>query len=568
MAWGHPTGNNCTVEEARQSLASIWKDELLMHNARFDMAVAHKWLDLPWPKDPTRVHDTLYLIFLHDPHADSLSLKPSAERILGLPPDEQTSLQTHLRNHGLKDYDFAKVDAKLVAPYANGDTRRTRLLFDKLLPFVNEAGMLAAYRREQKLAPILSANERDGIRVDLPRLTDDLRTWEEIYGKCNYLLSETLGMINFDSPAELAAALLRTGKAVEADFKRTAKTGKISIAKDSMDGAVKDPVLRGLLKYRGQLKTILSTFMRTWVEKATLCGGRLHPVFHQVRGVDYGTRSGRLSSSDPNFQNIPTEFTSAPPAGFPQLPSMRQYVLPDEGHVLVASDFASQEFRVMAHFAEGKAAEIYNSDPRADFHAMVAQILKEETGLDLPRKQVKIVGFSLLYGAGVQKLADSLGVPKEEASRIKAHYFEAVPGVQELMKDVSSRGRKGAAVRTWGGRQIFAEPPKMVMGRYMDFSYKLVNYLIQGSAADQTKEAIIHAGYKTTHRRFLASVHDENVYSVDPESLRSEVAAIRAAMEDPTGWDVPQKVEVDVGPNWADAKPYADAPSEQLADAI
>jgi len=559
LAWGHPNGNNCTFDEAKAALAAIWTQPLLMHNARFDMAVAHKWMDLRWSKSPTDIHDTMYQLFLYDSNADTLSLKPSAERILHLPPDEQTALKAHLASKGFTGKDWgahiSKGDGDIVGTYAEGDVYRTRKLHEHLYDHVNKTGMLAAYRREQRLAPILSANERDGIRIDLPRLEQDAEVYERAHTTISHMLGSLLGDINLDSSVELASALLQKGFAVESDFLRT-PTGKLATNKASMDGAVKDPNLRSLLGYRGNLKTSLTTFIRPWLEKGRLCGGRLHPQFHQVRGSDYGARTGRMSSSDPNFQNVPTEFKWSAPEGLPDLPAMRRYILPDEGHVLVSLDFASQEFRIAAHFAEGAAAEIYRSDPKADFHQRVADMLKTDAGLDLPRKQVKIVGFSLLYGAGLVKLGESLGVDKGTAQKIRNHYFQVLPGMKELMDDVSSRGRKGAPVKTWGGRQIYAEPPKVVNGQHWDFSYKLVNYLIQGSAADQTKEAINEAGYKNQHRRFLASVHDENVYSIDPEQLGEEIPEIRAAMESGAGWDIPWKTSVEVGPNWHDLTPW------------
>lgn len=554
-AWGHPSENNCTYEEARQHLAAIWSQPCLFHNARFDTEVARIHMGLPSTKNPLDVHDTLFLNFLYDANASSLSLKPTAERILGMPPDEQTALKNHLATMGYSGKEWgahiSKAPGKLVGTYAEGDTFRTRELFIHLMDHVNKNGMLPAYRREQRLAPILSANQADGILIDLARLSDDARTYEEAYAKATSMLTDMLGDINVDSSAELAAALLSKGFAKEDDFKRT-PTGRLSTAKDSMDGAVKDPVMRQLLGYRSNMKTSITTFIRPWLAIALANGGRLHPQFHQVRGSEYGARTGRMSSSDPNFQNVPTEFKWEAPAGLPPLPAMRRYILPDEGHVLVSADFASQEFRIAAHFAEGAAAEIYRNDPKADFHAAVAEVIKRDAGLDLTRKHTKIVGFSLLYGAGLQKLGESLGVDRAMAQKIRNHYFAALPGMRELMDDVSSRGRRGQPVKTWGGRQLYAEPPRMVNGSYWDFSYKLVNYLIQGSAADQTKEAINDAGYKTKYRRFLASVHDENVYSVDPEKLRQEVAEIRHSMEDQPGWDVPWKTSVEFGPNWWD----------------
>lgn len=555
LSWGHPNGNNSTFEAAKYTLAAIWDNDLLMHNARFDMEVAHKWMGLPWPKDPTKIHDTLYLIYLYDAHADSLSLKPSAHRILGIAPDEQDALRLHLAAKGYAGKDWgahiSKADGSIVEAYACGDTYRTRKLFEPLLDHVNKNGMLGAYRREQRLAPILSDNERDGIRVDLTKLQEDLYHWEQVYERVTKHLLQEIGDCNPDSSAELAAALLKSGRARESDFSRT-PTGRLSTSKDSIANAVKDPVLVSLLGYRGQLKTLLTTFMRPWEKIASECNGRLHPQFNQVRGDFYGTRTGRLSSSNPNFQNVPTEFKGEPPAGLPHLPPMRRYILPDDGHVLVASDFNGQEMRIAAHFAEGRAADIYRTNPRADFHAVVSDILKKEAGLDLPRKDVKITGFSLIYGSGIGALSELLGVDRATASRIRQHYFDALPGFQELMYDVSERGRMGMSVKTWGGRHIYAEPAKMVNGGMWTFEYKLLNHLIQGSAADQTKEAIVRAGYKTKHRRFLITVHDENVYSVNPNLLAHEIEEIKASMEDQPNWDVPFKAEVEYGPNWHD----------------
>lgn len=553
-AWGHPSGNNCTFSEARNALVAAWDHEMLFHNGKFDVDVATTHMQLPWPKDPLAVHDTMFLLYLYDPHADSLSLKPSAARILNLPQTEKDDLDLWLKARNLKPgADIAKAPGDVVAPYANGDTFRTRKLFESLLDHVNKAGMLPAYRREQKLMPILVANERDGVRIDVDRLAQHTERFETVMIACNREIQSVIGACNLDSSAELARALIQSGTCKESDFLRT-PTGKMSTAKLSMDQAVKNPALRQLLGYRGHLKTLLTTFMRPWLEIQS--GGWIHPEFNQVRGDVYGTRTGRLSSSNPNLQNVPTEFKGAPPAGLPTLPFMRQYILPDEGDVLVSLDFASQEFRIAAHFAEGRAAEIYRNDPRADFHAEVKKLILADAGLDLDRKLVKITGFSLLYGSGINSLAELLQVDRATASNIRHHYFQALPGMKKLMDDVSARGRAGSSVKTWGGRVIYSEPSKVVKGRQMEFSYKLVNYLIQGSAADQTKEAINTAGYKTDGYRFMATVHDENVYSVKPDQLKNSIAILRDAMENQPGWDVPWKTTVEFGPNWHDLEEY------------
>jgi DNA polymerase I-like protein with 3'-5' exonuclease and polymerase domains len=552
MAWGHPSENNCTYDEGRAALASVWSNELLCHHARFDMDVAAVHMGLPYHKDPLRIHDTLFLNYLYDVHAPSLSLKPSAERILQIPPDEQEDLRLYLLSKGFGGKEWgahiSKAPGGIVGKYANGDTYRTRKLFEHLLDHTNKQGMLAAYRREQKLAPILTSSETEGIRVDRVALERDLPKYEAAYTEASGRLQALLGACNLDSSAEVARALLKNGLAQEADFLLT-PTGKLSTAKASMDQAIRDPRLRELFAYRGHLKTLLTTFLRPWMEFSN-ADGRLRPNWNQVKGDDYGTRTGRLSSNAPNFQNVPTEFDDPIPDGLPPLPFLRQYILPDEGHVLVSSDFNGQEMRIASHFAEGRAADIYRTDPSADFHRVVAGIIREQAGLDLPHKMVKITGFSLLYGSGINALAALLAVDRASAYRIRQAYFQALPGFQELMDDVSRRGSQGMPVRTWGGRLIYAEPSKIVKGHQWSFEYKLTNYLIQGSAADQTKEAIHTVGYKTPTRRFLATVHDENVYSVCKDHLDENIREIKASMEGQSGWDVPFKAKVKVGPNW------------------
>ena len=555
-SWGHPSGNNCNYETARDALATCWDEPCLFHNGRFDTEVARVHMGLPTHRNPLDVHDTLFLNYLYDANAETLSLKPSSERILGMPPDEKGNLDSYLIARGLKPgRDICKAPGDIVAPYANGDTLRTRKLYEYLMPWINKHGMLAAYRREQILAPILNANESDGILIDLPRLERDAVAAEIAMKEIDRRLQDIIGICNLDSSAELAKRLLSSGRAHESDFLLT-PTGKLSTAKASMDRAIRDPELRQIIGYRGNLKTILTTFMRPWLELAV--NGHLHPQFNQVRGDVYGTRTGRLSSSNPNFQNIPTEFKVEPPAGMPPLPRMRRYILPDEGNVLVSADFASQEFRIAAHFAEGRAAEIYSTDPQADFHEEVRKIILQDAGLDLPRKLVKITGFSLLYGSGINSLAELLGVDRATASNIRKHYFSALPGMKELMDQVSERGRMGKPVKTWGGRLLFAEPPKLIKGRQMTFDYKLVNYLIQGSAADQTKEAINTVGYRSKGMRFMATVHDENVYSVAPKHLDECLGEIRHAMEEQPGWDVPWQISVMIGNDWHNLTPEGD----------
>jgi len=550
LAWGHPTNNNSTWEDGRRRLAEVW-DHGLFHHAKFDIGVASSHFGFDYPN---RIDDTQFLIYLHDPHADSVSLKPSSERILGIPPDEQDALGEWLRAQKLIAWNCKHWGDKiclcpgdLVGRYAIGDVVRTRKLYDRLYPEILGQRMEAAYVRELLLSPILAAAERRGVRIDRARLTRDTEYYESVYIRLDDDIRSILHCgisVNLDSGPELTAAILAAGLGVEEEWPRT-PTGKLSTSRENLLIGVKNDHLVGLLAYRGQLKTLLGTFMRGWL-RLSARDGRVHPSWNAVRGDDYGTRTGRLSCSDPNFQNIPDVLQGNPPAGYPPLPPMRQYILAEDGCLLVAADYKSQEMRLLAHFAEGRLQQIYLDDPEADLHQVAAGIVSTESGLRLERRATKAVGFGLVYGEGTRSLSHGLAVDYATAYTIREAYFNSMYGLREFIDEVSSRDY----VRTSGGRTIPVEPSKIINGRWCSFNYKLVNYLIQGSAADQTKESLIRYHDSPHAGEFLMTVHDENVFNVPVDSILYETKVIRSAMEDMAGFDVPFRVDIGYGRNY------------------
>lgn len=558
-AFGHPTDNNCTEEEAKEALRRVWQPETLFHNGKFDMSVAIEHWGFQWIDN---YHDTTFLVYLYDPLAVTVSLKPSAHRILGMPPDEQDAVGDWLKANGVipsstKEWGahISKAPGDVVGRYAIGDTVRTAALFNELYDKIIMRGMEAAYIREIKLSKYLYEAEYHGVRIDRERLARDVPIFEAMLEQCDNAIRAKLGDCDIDTPAQVAAALTRAGYNL-----RKTPTGRVSTAQDALHEAIKDDVeLLQLLQYRGACKTLLGTFMRPWLAFSQR-DGHLHPSWNSVRGDKYGTRTGRLSCSNPNLQNVPTEFDfdySGVLHGFVPLPYMRVYILPDPGEVILAADFNGQEMRLLAHFAEGKAAEIYRENPRADFHQVAVELVEATSGPEtwrtnnpkLKRRKAKITGFSLIYGAGVAALAAQLGVPGDEASQIKRAYLRAMPGLPEFQYSVSQRSE----VRTWGGRIIPVQSPKVNEdGSVWTFNYKLVNHLIQGTAADQTKQSIIEYHENPHWGRFLMTVHDENVVSVKFEYLIAEILAQIRAMEGLPGFDVPFIVEFEYGENWHD----------------
>jgi DNA polymerase I-like protein with 3'-5' exonuclease and polymerase domains len=247
---------------------------------------------------------------------------------------------------------------------------------------------------------------------------------------------------------------------------------------------------------------------------------------------------------------------------------LREYCLPDEGFLWLKRDYSSQELRILAHFEDGTLAEAYRGNPDLDVHQMAVELIHNLVGLTYARKDIKITGFSLLYGTGVSGLSQQLGQPYDAAKRIKDSYLAALPGLNTLMRDVKRRGERGDSIRTWGGRIYFAETAKEINGELRNFAYRLLNYLIQGSAADQTKEAICQwKRTKNWRSLFLATVHDEINIQAPIDEWRMHMEDLRLAMEQ-DNLDVPVRSEGFVGTNWQNIikeKDYKDGPPPEHA---
>jgi DNA polymerase I len=570
LAWGHPTGNNIYFGDAHKYAMRLAESgqPFLFHNAPFDLSVWNNtfsnaqilWINQGWK----RHHDTMPLLFLADPYASTYSLKPSAERWLAMPPEEQSALEDWIvanisgttRKTAGAYISQAPVD--LVGPYAIGDVVRTRRLFDLLHPKIVSEGMEQAYDRERRIMPTLVSATRRGVRID----RDLLDHHTTVYSQCLDIARDGLCSVlscsrdTLESDSLLADALDKAG-AIE-EWVLT-PTGKRSMAKGNL--RIKDPNVKLHMAYISSLETCLQTFMRPWLALSET-DGRLHPNWNSVRqsrggGNDIkGARTGRLSSDSPNFQNVPTEFTDnkgvalATPEGLHPLPMLRRYCLPEPGHIWLKRDYSSQEIRICAHFEDGSLCEAYRANPQLDPHSMAQELIQAMIGITYARPSIKITAFSIIYGSGATGLSVQLGSSYQEAWSIKEAYLSAMPGIRELMRDVQSRGRSGSGIRTWGGRKYYSEPPKMVNGQWRDFHYKLLNYLIQGSAADQTKESI--ADWEETRHWedvFLATVHDEINISVPSEGADRGMRTLRHAMERPR-LDVPVLSEGFIGENW------------------
>jgi DNA polymerase I-like protein with 3'-5' exonuclease and polymerase domains len=573
-AWGHPTKNNCTQEEGHAQVRKAFAESecLLGQEMKFDLEVALKHVHgvkmPPWDF----LHDTKYMLFLRNPHATSLGLKPSAETYLGMPPEEQDDLRDWILHNvrGAKAGNWgayiALAPGDLVGKYAIGDVVRTDGLGKLLLPYIHEHGMMEAYDRERRLMPVLMPNEQMGIKVDVPALEVDIPRMEQDIETCDRFIRKRLKNkdLNVNSDLDFANALAAAGIIDDSSWKMT-KTGRRSTSKKNLlPGMFKDPRVFQAFSHRNKLSTCVGTFAQSWLDQAHATGGTIHTSHRQVKGTGGsdgtgGARSGRKQTT-PNFQNVSKNFNKKDPnyskpthLDVLDLPLMRRYLLPDSPkHLWCRRDFAGQELRILAHFESGSLLKSYLETPRYDMHQLVHDGVLEITGLDFDRDRIKSFNFQDIYGGGITAFCESLGCDYATAKRVKAAKTALMPDVQALREDIERHAKDGNPIKTWGGREYFVEESHYVEKhqRVMDFYYKLLNYLIQGSAADATKEALIrYDAHPKRVGRLLIDVHDEIDISVPVKAVKQEMQLLREVMYS-LEFDLPMLSDGETGNSW------------------
>lgn len=596
MSWGHPSGNNCTLEDVLEVLEDIWDSDLpiLFFNGKFDLAVAYEKLGLPaLPWD--RIHDAMFLAFLADPHAKKLDLKSLAENMLGWPPEERDAIAEYVwenRKELIAEYGgkigkakgkqaasnagawLSKLDGKMVGKYAIGDVDRTWELFEHLFELIVVNGMEEAYDRERAIMPIFMENERDGIHVDLDMLERNVPKLEASLQLADDILGELLGVpgLNINADQQFADALSDADVILDHDWVMTTPTkkyplGQRSVSKDNLPYDIfQDEEIAHLYFYRNKLSTAVNTFLKAWLVEARQRDGLISTNWNQVRGTGGGARTGRPSTTGNNFLNIPKEFKpehDMEPGneyGLEPLPYVRDYMLPDPGQVWIHRDFDGQEMRIFAHYSDGPLLKAFQDDPATDPHKMVSVKMFEITGddtfdvtlEDYDRVPVKTLNFLALYGGGIPAAAKKLECTTAKAREFKQYHDEALPERKWLNDDIKAVLAEGVPIRTWGGRCYFAEARKLIDGRMRDFLYKMINYLCQGSAADITKEVIIRWYYHPERTaRFLLTVYDEINISCPEDEAEEQMALLTKCMES-AELDLLMKTSGKIGARWGE----------------
>jgi len=546
FSWGHPTKNNCSYKLARDQLKQIWDsgEQILMQNAKFDLRVAMEWMRLPYPHG--RVEDSMFWTYLNDPREDTLSLKPVSDKYLDMPPEEQEELHEWILTNVPEATPstcgayISEAPGDLVGTYAKGDTDRTYGLWKMWTKkWKHDEGMNRAYQREILLLPIVIDMEKHGIRLS-PELPKVHKLWNNRFIKGEKYLSQ----VTPEKPGTKAMfnSLRELGFIDESKIQYTPK-GNPRYGKDFLKDYIEDKKLKDVLTTRSRLQKIVGTYLSPWLE-AFKKYGRFYPYFNQTRNEeDFGTRSGRFSSNLQQIPKIPKDKLT---------PNLRLLIMPDEGEIMLKRDYMSQEVRVAAHYAEGSILQAFIDNPLLDVHLFVQGLIKK-TGTFLRRTTCKIITFLALYGGGANALMGAINCTKQEAYELFDAYYKALPEFKTLSKEIEEQVKSGVLLRTWGGRLYDVETAKN--GR--QFYYRLINLLVQGSSADQIKEAMIRYHYHPRRKgRLILQVHDELVVSVKQKYATVEMEILKWAMNDIEGWDLPMLSDAKIGESFGGLENY------------
>lgn len=489
--------------------------------------------------------DTMVASYLLDAGQRNHSLDEIAQRYLG---EGKTSI-TELIGSGKNQKQMDQVPIAQVAEYACRDVMLPLRLRPVLEKKLEQADLTRLFTDvEMPLVEVLVELEHNGIRIDCQRLAalsgrfgEQIATLEkEIYVLAGH-------EFNIASPKQLQQVLFTE---LSLPVVSKTKTGPSTDADVLEELARQHPLPAKILEYR-QCAKLKSTYVDALPLMVHPQTGRVHASFHQAV-----TATGRLSSSDPNLQNIPIRTEAGR--------EIRSAFIPgEEGWVLLAADYSQIELRVLAHFSgDERLAEAFARDE--DIHAQVAGriygVPQEQVTPDM-RRQAKAVNFGVIYGQSAFGLARELGIGKDEAGKFIDNYFAGYPGIERFLHQVLAECFRSGYVSTILGRQRAIRGVRADAGRQRNLPERTaINTVIQGSAADLIKLAML-AIHRRLHRerfpsRMLLQIHDELVFEV-PSDRAGELAAMVA--EEMTGvrrLEVPLKVDVKIGPNWAETEKW------------
>jgi DNA polymerase-1 len=540
----HPGIDEAWIEKATDMLKPLFADDQIVkcaHNAKFDISML---LVKGWDLAGT-FEDTMLMSYLLNATDSRHSLDELADRVL----DYLTIHFEDVAGSGKEQLTFDQVEVQAATNYAAEDAEVCLRLYEKLNPQLDEEKLRRAYEEvERPLVPVLARMETRGVRVDRDYLKSMSKQMAERIKELETKVYELAGEeFNIRSTKKLGEILFE--KLELPPVKKTGKTKAYSTDQSVLEklAAMGHELPEVLLEYRmiTKLKSTYVDALPKMIHKQT---ERVHSSFNQ-----FVTATGRLSSNNPNLQNIPirTEMGREIRAAF----------LAQDSWKIVAADYSQIELRLMAHFSEDQTLTD-GFQKGEDIHRRTASEIMdldpEEVDDDI-RRTAKSINFGLIYGMGEFRLAQELGITRREAKKYMQAYFEKMPRVLEFRDEVIERAKESGEIRTaYGHRRNLPEIQSQNNNLRAQGERLAVNTLIQGTAAEIIKLAMIKLDQALRDSKLrahlLLQVHDELVLEAHADDAEKVEKLLIETMESVGDFNVPLTVEAHVSTNWKEAK--------------
>ena len=520
----------------------------IFHNAMYDVC----WIKSMGLGINGQIVDTMIAASLIDENRFRFDLNSLSWDYLGYGKNE-SALNEEAKSRGLDPKaDMWQLPAMYVGSYAEKDAELTLELWQIFKKELLHQDVESIFELETDLFPCLVDMRFLGVRVDVERahkLKKALTVQED------NLLQQIKIETGVDVQLMAARSVAKVFDKLGLPYERTAKSQAPSFTKNFISNH-EHPVVRMIAQAR-EVNKAHTTFIDTIIKHEHK--GRIHADINQIRSDNGGTVTGRFSYSNPNLQQLPARNKDLGPL-------IRSIFIPEKGHRWGSFDYSQQEPRLVVHYAAlhkfpsvNDVIDNYENDTSTDFHQVVADMAK------IPRSQAKVINLGLFYGMGKAKLQAELGVSKDKAVELFDQYHAKVPFVKQLMNSASNRAQERGQIRTLLGRLCrfhLWEPNQFGMHKALPhedalqehgpgirraYTYKALNKLIQGSAADMTKKAMLDL-YKNGIIAHV-QIHDELCISVKDQKQANEIVEI---MQNAVTLEVPNKVDCELANNWGD----------------
>ena len=545
----HEGGGNLEKSKVIQWFRDICEStaDKIFHNAMYDVC----WIRAMGIKINGNIYDTMIAASLVNENRFRFDLGSLGWDYVGRGKNE-TELVAAAKEWGINPKaDMWKLPAMYVGSYAERDAEITLALWRVMQKEISDQDLGAIFELETDLFPCLVDMRFLGVRVNVEgahKLKQQLAEQEK------ELLQKIKKETQVDVQIWAARSIEKVFQKLSLPYERTEKTNSPSFTKNFLSSH-EHPLVKCISKAR-EINKAHTTFIDTIIKYEHK--GRIHADINQIRSDSGGTVTGRFSYSNPNLQQIPARNKDLGPL-------IRSLFIPESGCEWGCFDYNQQEPRLVVHYASlDQDASVFNvqnayKEGDADFHTIVAKMA------DIPRSQAKTINLGLFYGMGKAKLQAELGVSKEKAEELFSIYHSRVPFVKTLMKGVSNRAQQRGQIRTLLGRLCrfhLWEPNSFGMHKALPFeqavqehgpgirrayTYKALNKLIQGSAADMTKKSMLEL-YKEGIIPHI-QIHDELDISVESDKQAKRIIEI---MESAVDLEIPNKVDYESGKNWGD----------------